>query len=186
MVQDNLQAVYPAKAGDFTQALMELGATVCGPNRRPDCENCPCEAFCLAFRRGRAEVLPVRLPKSGRKMEEKTVFILSCDGAYALRKRPAKGLLAGLWEFPNVPGKLDAEAALEQVEKMGLKPKEIQMQVERKHIFTHIEWGMCGVYVEVSACEGEFVWMPLAEVEADAAMPTAFRQFLPTEKYEKI
>jgi A/G-specific adenine glycosylase len=183
-VQQNLQEIYPAQAGDFTQALMELGATVCGPNRRPDCKNCPCKTFCLG--QGRAEALPVRLPKAGRRTEEKTVFVLSCDGAYALRKRPNKGLLAGLWEFPNVPGKLDTTTALKQVEKFGLKPKEITMQVERKHIFTHIEWDMCGIYIEVATQDGEFTWLSLAEIAAGAALPTAFRQFVPTEISEKM
>ena len=183
-VQEKLGEIYPEQAGDFTQALMELGATVCGPNRRPDCENCPCKAFCLG--QGRAEELPVRLPKAGRRVEEKTVFILSCDGAYALCKRPNKGLLADLWEFPNVSGKLDTTAALEQVEKFGLKPKEITLQVERKHIFTHIEWDMRGVYVEVSTKDGRFTWLTLGEIAAQTALPTAFRQFVPTEISEKM
>ena len=182
-VQQNLQAIYPAQAGDFTQALMELGATVCGPNRRPDCENCPCKTFCLG--QGRAEQLPVKLPKAARKVEEKTVFVLSCDGEYALRKRPDKGLLADLWEFPNVPGKLNATAALEQVEKFGLKPKEITMQVERKHIFTHIEWDMCGIYIEVANRGGAFTWLSLAEIGAGAALPTAFHQFVPVDFFVK-
>ena len=103
-VQQALQAVYPVEAGDFTQALMELGATVCGPNRKPDCHNCPCKTFCLGHQNKTAENLPVKSPKRQRKTEEYTVFVLSCDGKIALQKRPAKGLLAGLWQFPNVKG----------------------------------------------------------------------------------
>jgi len=176
-VQQSLAVIYPDKAGDFTQALMELGATVCGPNRLPDCENCPCNSFCLGYRRKTAAALPIKSPKKQRKTEERTVFILSCEGKYALQKRPNKGLLAGLWQFPNVPNKLDTNAAINQVEKYGIKPQEIRASVERKHIFTHIEWDMRGVYVEVHDCGGDFVWLTAEEVNTQAALPTAFRLF---------
>ena len=176
-ITEALAAVYPSRAGDFTQALMELGATVCGPNRKPDCAHCPCKDFCLGYARGTAESLPVKKAKPQRRREDKTVFILSCDGFYAIGKRPAKGLLAGLWEFPNVSGNLAVEAALAQVEKFGLKPKEILRQVEKKHIFTHIEWHMNGIYVDVKEQGGGFVWMRADQIDAEAALPTAFRQF---------
>lgn len=59
-VQESLAQIYPREAGDFTQALMELGATVCGPNRKPDCEACPCRDLCLGHLHGTAEGLPVK------------------------------------------------------------------------------------------------------------------------------
>ena len=149
-VQKALEKVYPQDAGSFTQALMELGATICGPNRKPDCESCPCKGFCLGYQRGTAEILPTKQPKRQRKTQKLTVFILSCDGRYALQKRPSQGLLAGLWQFPNIPCKLETEAALVCLEEKGLHPREILRQVERKHVFTHIEWDMRGVYVEIS------------------------------------
>ena len=114
-------------------------------------------------------------------MEEKTVFIFSCDGRYALRKRPEEGLLAGLWEFPNVPNKLDTEAALAQAEAFGLRPREIRRQAERKHIFTHIRWEMRGIYLEVAEPVGDFTWLTAEEIEKEAALPTAFRQFWEVE-----
>ena len=176
-VQEKLQKCYPAQAGVFTQALMELGATVCGPNRKPDCGNCPCKGFCLGFRRGTAEHLPVRQPKRRRRVEEKTVFILSCDGRYGLHKRENKGLLTGLWEFPNVSGKLETAGVLDAVERMGLKPREILRTVERKHIFTHVEWDMRGVCLETSDTNSAFAWMTAEQICTQAALPTAFRQF---------
>lgn len=176
-VRDALAAVYPSRAGDFTQALMELGATLCGPNWKPRCEECPCASFCMGHLQGIAERLPVKAPKKGRKIEEKTVFVLSCDGKFALQKRENKGLLAGLWQFPNVQGKLNALASLKEVEQMGLIPVEIKKQVERKHIFTHIEWRMSGIYLEVKEPVGEFLWFTGDEIDSQAALPTAFRQF---------
>ena len=181
-VQQELSAIYPEQAGDFTQALMDLGATVCGPNRLPDCQNCPCNGFCMGYKNQTAENLPVKSPKRQRKIEEYTVFILCCDGKYALQKRPNKGLLAGLWQFPNVSGKLDAQGVLKCVEEFRLKPKEIRLQGERKHIFTHIEWDMRGVYVEVSNCNEAFVWLTETEIRSQAALPTAFRLFLSEDK----
>jgi len=119
----------------------------------------------------------VRLPKRQRRQEGRTVFILSCDGFYALEKRPDTGLLAGLWQFPNVEGKLDVQTALGEVEKMGLRPKEILRKVEKKHIFTHIEWNMSGVYVEVAEKNGSFAWRSGEQIRQENALPTAFRQF---------
>ena len=175
-VTEILGRVYPKQAGAFTQALMELGATVCGPNRAPDCANCPCKNICEAFRNGMAESLPVKAPKRTRRVEEKTVFILSCDGMYALEKRPNTGLLAGLWQFPNTDGKLSVQAALSWVEGNGLKPKEIIRSVERKHIFTHVEWHMCGIYMEVGEKSAAYSWFSADEIKQTAALPTAFRQ----------
>lgn len=182
-ITENLAAVYPDNAGDFTQALMELGATVCGPNRKPDCGNCPCKNFCMAYQNGTTEELPVKKAKPQRRIEDKTVLILSCDGFYAIRKRPAAGLLADLWEFPNIPGKPELSEILSEVEKQGIKVKEILRQVEKKHIFTHIEWHMNGVYMEVKEKTGDFIWMHARTIRAEAALPTAFRQFFEEAGY---
>ena len=182
-VQEALREIYPARAGDFTQALMELGATVCGPNRKPDCGNCPCRSFCQGHKAGTAERLPTKSPKKTRREEDKTVWILSCEGRFALCRRPETGLLAGLWQFPDVPGKLTAEAAIAKVEEMGLKPRNIYRQVEKKHIFTHITWHMTGVYMEVAEPAGGFDWFTEAEIETRAALPTAYRQFWEERAY---
>ena len=107
-----------------------------------------------------------------------TVLILSCDQRLALRKRPDQGLLASLWEFPHVPGHLDTEQALSAVQAFGLKPRELYRQTERSHIFTHIRWNMRGYYVEVDATEKTLCWLTRQQIAEDAALPTAFRQFL--------
>ena len=176
-VTAQLAAIYPQDAGDFTQALMELGATLCGPNRKPDCESCPCKGFCLAFLEGNPQTLPVKSPKKGRRQEDLTVFILSCDGRFALEKRPEKGLLAGLWQFPNLPGDLDTEQALNALRVWGLHPRELFRESRKTHIFTHIQWNMKGIYLEVEAPSGGFQWMTSEEINTQAALPTAFRQF---------
>ena len=176
-VAEMLAEVYPEAAGEFTQALMELGATLCGPNRKPDCESCPCRSFCRGYINGTAMGLPVKLPKRQRKTEDRTLFILSCDGRYALRKRPEEGLLAGLWEFPNVSGMLETADALAAVEAMGLRPREMKRVLEKKHIFTHIQWNMRGYFMEITEAAGEYTWLTGAQIEESSALPTAFRQF---------
>ena len=181
-VRAALEEIYPVRAGDFTQSLMELGATLCGPNRPPECDSCPCAAICLGSRRGTAAALPVRLPKREKRQEDRTVFVLSCDGSFALEKRPPKGLLAGLWQFPNVPGDLSTAQAIEQLESWGITPREVYKEVRRKHIFTHIQWDMKGIYLEVTEPAGPFTWLTAENIRQEAALPTAFRQFWEEEK----
>ena len=182
-VQEQLAGIYPAQAGDFTQALMELGATLCGPNRKPDCVNCPCREFCLGCQRGTAETLPVKNPKKGRRQEDLTVFILRCDHCFALEKRPDTGLLAGLWQFPNREGALDALGAMTWARQQGLKVADIRRISEKKHIFTHIQWNMTGIYLEISEKPEHFQWFAEEEIEKNAALPTAFRQFWEERDY---
>ena len=172
-----LEAIYPENAGDFTQALMELGATLCGPNWKPRCQDCPCREICLGYKRGTADILPVKSPKKEKRQEDRTVFIFRCDGKYALQKRPDRGLLAGLWQFPNISGHFDTQALLSQAEAMGLHILSIHKVIERKHIFTHIIWNMKGVYLDVAEPAGDFRWMTEEEINSQAALPTAFRLF---------
>ena len=84
--------------GAFTQAMMELGATVCLPNGAPLCDTCPARSFCTARLENRVDMLPVKTKKKARRVEERTVWLIFHEGRVALRRRPAKGLLAGLWE----------------------------------------------------------------------------------------
>ncbi len=175
-VQQELEKIYPIdKPGEFTQALMELGATVCVPNGEPKCQVCPCRDFC----RGQDDwqSLPVKLPKKERKQENRTVFVLNCDGLYAIEKRPNKGLLAGLWQFPNVSGFLSPEDAVTWAENAGLHPADVQLQIQRHHIFTHIRWDMRCYYIQVREKGNHFTWLTLSQIDEQAALPTAFRQF---------
>ena len=172
-----LEEIYPKEAGDFTQALMELGATVCGPNRAPDCENCPCRSICQGYLKGTAQQLPVKAPKKEKKQENRTVFLLHCEDKWAIEKRPDKGLLAGLWQFPNESGHLTAEEAIRWAEERGLHPRNVERSIDRHHIFTHIRWDLRGWFLEVGEPAGEYTWMTLHEIDEQAALPTAFRQF---------
>ena len=176
-VRADLAAVYPEEnRGAFTQSLMELGATVCLPNGTPDCKACPCRNFCVS-RDGGWRDLPVKAPKKARRKEQLTVFLLRCGDTLAVRKRGDAGLLAGLWEFPNVPGHLSPEAALKQAEAWGTVPYEIESETHRSHIFTHVEWDMRCFSFRCREASENFVWASEAELDERIALPTAFRQF---------
>ncbi len=172
-----LEAIYPADAGDFTQALMELGATVCGPNHAPECKKCPCSKLCESFHQGCADTLPVKSPKKPRKTEELTLFILNCNGKYAIERRPGTGLLASLWQFPNTPGTLTTAQCMQAMEALDITPVQIHKILNREHIFTHIRWKMQGVYLDVKNEGGDYVWLSEEEIDRTIALPTAFRRF---------
>ena len=140
--REALARVVPTEAGDFTQGLIELGATVCAPNREPMCDVCPLSGCCVAFREGKTNEIPVRSPKKPRRIEERTVFIIRDGNRTALSKRPQKGLLSGLYELPNVEGHLGESEALQYLRSLGFEPLRIQKIENAKHIFTHIEWHM--------------------------------------------
>jgi len=82
-----------------------------------------------------------------------------------------------------VPDKLELAEAIAEVERMGLKPRDILRRVEKKHIFTHVQWNMDGVYMELKEKAGDFVWMDAVRINAEAALPTAFRQFWEETQY---
>lgn len=178
-VASDLQKIYPkGRCGDFTQALMELGATVCVPNGAPLCGGCPLADVCKANLSGTQRSYPVKAEKKPRRVEERTVFILrSTDGKLAICKRPSKGLLAGLWQLPDVSGKLSTQEALEQAAAWGVHPRNILKTVSRTHIFTHIQWNMTGCYIECTE-EARFHWVSPRELEETIGLPTAYRQFL--------
>ncbi len=173
-----LQRVYPQGAcGDFTQALMELGATVCTP-KSPKCEVCPAKDFCRAFKHKTVEKFPVKLPKREKRAEQKTVFYLLCGDRTAIERRQGNGLLAGLWQLPNLAGALTAQQALEQVAAWGAEPLELRQELHRTHIFTHIKWDMvCYVIACKTPCS-RFVWGSREQIQKDYALPTAFRMFV--------
>ena len=123
--------------GDFNQALMDLGATVCLPNAQPKCGECPWQSECLAHQHGKETDFPVTPPKKERKIEKKTVLLIRYDGKYLLHQRAKKGLLAGLYEFPMADGQLTEEEALQEAAALGFKAIRIRDAGAAKHIFTH-------------------------------------------------
>ncbi|MBR3570340.1 MAG: A/G-specific adenine glycosylase [Oscillibacter sp.] len=179
-IESEVRALFPEAEEDariFNQALMELGATLCGPNAAPQCECCPVAGYCLGRERGTAAELPVRAPKKERRLERRTVFVLLRGNRAALRKRPGRGLLAGLWEFPNVEGELSEAEAAEAVASWGLSAADWRGQLSAKHVFTHIEWHMTGYALRVTGEDTQgFSWADAQELQS-YAIPSAFARF---------
>lgn len=168
------------RPGDFNQALMELGAVVCVPNGSPNCEVCPLRELCGALREDKINMLPVKVKKTKRRIEEKTVFLLLADKKVALHKRKEKGLLAGLYEFPNTEGHLSKEQALDWVKEQGLEPIYIEAIEDAKHIFSHVEWHMKAYAVllsgwkEPAAKENSYLFIEPEETKSKYPIPAAF------------
>ena len=101
-ITNKLLEIMPDEAGDFNEGLMELGEKVCLPNTVPLCATCPIQEFCMANKENLTNEIPVRAKKQKRKIENKTVFILKYKNEIAIRKREKTGILANLYEFPNV------------------------------------------------------------------------------------
>ncbi|MGM9663007.1 MAG: A/G-specific adenine glycosylase [Oscillospiraceae bacterium] len=165
------------RPGAYSQALMDLGATVCLAAGEPLCASCPGRELCAAYEQGRTRTLPVRAKKKARRVEELTVLLLLRQGKTALRKRESQGLLASLWEFPNLPGTLSERQTAERLTEMGLTVREWKKSLTAKHIFTHVEWHMQGYALEVAG-DGpdDFVWMDAEALRAHA-VPSAFEKY---------
>ena len=173
------------RPGDFNQSLMELGAMVCLPNGAPKCEVCPLFDQCLAGQHQTWTEYPFKKSAKPRRIEDRTV-LLFLDGTHtAVRKRPKKGLLAGLYEFPNFDGVLSEQEALEEAEKFGVTPLHIQALPPYKHIFSHVEWHITGYAIKIAGNdveqEGEekagLIFADAKTAAERYAIPSAFAEY---------
>ena len=151
----------PDRAGDFNEALMDLGANVCIP-KHPRCDTCPLSAFCEAFHQGRVEELPHRTKKKPQQELCAACAICIRDGKVLLHKRPRTGMLASMWEFPMILADTSEESR-------KLLEKELQGKAEQDlwrytHIFTHRIWHMIAYEMgDIIVPAGEYQWFSAAE-----------------------
>ena len=189
-MEEALEAVIPGNAaGDFDQGLIELGAIVCVPNGHPKCEECPVAQLCEAKRVDLISEIPVKSKGKARRIEKRTVLLFKDGQKIAISKRPSKGLLAGLYELPNVPGHIDRERALEYVRKLGLDPLYIEEMPSSRHIFSHIEWRMEAYRIRVSSLEKakdkDLIFADKEQTGKRYAIPSAFGAYARYIKEEK-
>ena len=180
MEKDLLEIMPENRAGAFNQALMELGATVCLPNGAPLCEACPWKEVCRAQKSGRWRELPVKSKAKARRIEDRTVLVIKAEDKVLLHKRANKGLLAGLYEFPNVEGHLKEEEVITYLKKMGLSPIRLKKLEDSRHIFSHIEWHMTGYAVQIDETEQEYqnmLFVDVKETEEQYPIPAAFSRY---------
>ena len=169
-------------ASDFNQGLIELGALVCVPNGDPRCRECPAAGLCLAREKGIQTRLPVKAKAKARRIEKRTVLIFRDARGVAIRKRPSRGLLAGLYELPNVEGHLTGRQAADYGKSIGLMPVRVRKLEEAKHIFSHVEWHMIGYEMLVDelekSCGAEMIFAKKEELETVYSIPSAFESYM--------
>ena len=174
----------PEKAGDYNQALMELGALVCVPNGAPLCGQCPLAESCLARAAGTTAQLPQKAKPKPRKLVPVTLALVESPAGFLVQQRPQKGLLAGLWQpvLWEDEHLLQAEV-LARLAALGLDTGTAAPAAlpAAKHIFTHIEWLMSGVQLHVPAqsAPAGYVWASREQLRTTYTLPGAFRAYKP-------
>lgn len=181
-----LRKVIPeGSPSDFNQGLIELGAIVCVPNGEPKCQECPVAHLCRAREEGRISEFPVKKKAKARRIEDKTILVFRDDEEIAIGKRDKKGLLAGLYELPNVLGHLSRKEVENYCKEIGLLPIRIKKLPAAKHIFSHVEWHMIGYDIRVDELEKtnkkEFLFIHPGEIEKTYPIPAAFEMYMPKE-----
>lgn len=182
-IRDEVACVVPETcAGEFNQALMDLGATICIPNGQPLCEKCPAAEWCVARKQGNMLTFPVKSEKKPRKIQERTVLLLEYQGKYFIQQRPEKGLLAGLWEFPSEEGALSLEEIKDNLQNAGAGFAEIELLGKGKHIFSHVEWHMLGYLIHLSELPQDIVdrgvLSTIEQIQNKYSIPSAFSVYL--------
>ncbi|ERI06632.1 A/G-specific adenine glycosylase [Aneurinibacillus aneurinilyticus] len=162
----------------FNQALMELGALICIP-RSPRCGSCPVASHCRAREQGVQEALPVKKKaKQGRVEERGVALVRREDGRWLIHKRPESGLLANLWEFPNVECQGEAEArekiSMHMYGAFGVKCTPQDLVMEHSHVFSHLQWNLHTYICRYEGQDGEqgeaavkdrMLWVTIDEME---------------------
>ena len=189
-VEQELNAIIPKnRSGDFNQAMMELGATICIPNGQAKCGECPWREFCQARINDRVLEFPKKTLKKERVIEKKTVLILKDGERVAIHKRPSRGLLAGMYELPMFEGHLKEKEVLKRLKDIGLDVLRIQSLEPAKHIFSHREWHMIGYAIRVDELQkikevnAGFLFIDPKDIEDSYPIPAAFASYV---KYVNI
>lgn len=182
-IEQLLEQVIPAEASsDFNQGLIELGAIVCVPNGEPKCQECPARECCVAYRDGTVMELPVKKKAAARRIEERTILIFRDGETRGIRKRPAKGLLAGLYELPGLDGHLSVDEVIEYSKQIGLTPVRVKPVGKAKHVFSHVEWHMIGYQIQVDelekSCTDNMIFAHPEEIQNRYPIPSAFEKYM--------
>ena len=172
----------PGAPGDYNQALMELGALVCLPGGEPLCGECPLAALCRGRASGRARELPRKAPPKARRVQPVTVFLLRSPEGWLLQRRPAEGLLAGLYQPFALEGQRleSAGEAAAALARLGLEGASLPQPLPAaKHLFSHIEWQMTGWKVELPAQRAPegCLWADEEALRQQYALPGAFKAY---------
>lgn len=162
------------RPGDWNQALMDLGATICVPGT-PDCARCPLQAQCDAYAQGDADQLPIRAAARPPVPVDVGVGLVIADGRVLTIKRDA-ALLKGLWVFLLSEGDSTPEGMARRLEVLGMQANRITPLGEARHVFTHRIWNMQLYRVDLSAVPKRMIgqWAD-AQTLTELPLPTAMK-----------
>ncbi len=183
-VEGMLLDIMPERPGDFNQAIMELGEVVCIPNGNPLCEKCPLREKCQARACDCTEKYPVKAEKKSRRIEKRTILVYEYRGKTGISRRPDKGLLAGLYEFPSLEGSMTPKACKEYLQDFGIEIDCVRSMGTATHIFSHVEWHMKGIHVRLSEEQdlgripGDVIFVTQDELTRKYTLPVAFHYYL--------
>ena len=173
-----------SRSGDFNQAIMDLGATLCLPSN-PHCLDCPLMTECQAYQQNRVDEFPVKRPDKPPRPIKLAVGFLQHEATFLIRRRPERGLLAGMWEFPSLEEVSDDKTSAAQELSLLFQDIGLDVQVgtaewQLTHTFSHLKWLMT-VYRCTMTGSRPDVPLPWLWVER-----TAFKQFTWAGPHGKI
>jgi len=164
----------------FNQALMDIGEMVCLPKALPLCEKCPLRPYCQSAKAG--TMLSYPSPKKAKEKREEswTVLVYDFEGEFALEKRPENGLLASLYQFPILAGKLTLDEVIKALQKEGIAFSEVEDLGTAQHIFSHLVWDLQGyrILLKEKPSKNSWVWASKTMMKKAYPVPSAFRYYL--------
>lgn len=172
-IKEHVKSILPTtRNGDFNQALMEIGAKICLPNGAPLCEICPLKDYCQSYKHQSTHLIPKKRKKKQVPSENKTVLVIEYCDKFMIEQRPAKGLLASMFQFPILDGEYD----IDQVKEL-YQTNNVSSIVSAKHVFTHKVWQMKGYHIKLDEpIDGLFV--SLYDILENYSIPSAFKAFV--------
>lgn len=183
-VEQQILQIMPDRPGDFNQAIMELGEVICIPNGAPLCSQCPIQETCRARADGCQEQYPKKAEKKPRRIEQRTILVFEQEEKIGIQKRPEKGLLAGLYEFPSWEKKRTKKEVSEKLKQLGVENPHIRSLGTAVHIFSHVEWHMKGFHITLKAgtdlqkAAENIMFVTKTDLRQKYSLPTAFHHYL--------
>ena len=179
------------RCGDFNEAIMDIGATICLP-KNPKCTSCPLSGDCDAFLLDIAKEIPLRKRKAASPEIALTFVVLLFEGNVCLHKRPEQGLLANLYEFLRFDGHLQESEVLSALTRIFSDDGQIELSIKplygSRHVFSHLIWNMTGYRVNMvktgsgslllSECRSDYSFIPVSEAR-NLPFATAIKAYVP-------
>ena len=163
------------RPGDYNQALMDLGATICTP-KQPGCALCPVARHCRALAEDAVLEFPRRSAPTTKKAQNWTILLMACESGLLVRRRP-RGLLGGLYEFVALEGHLEGEALSAALAARGFTGvRGLRRLPDAKHVFTHLVWHMRGWRAACDRFPEGYIAIEPKEL-ASLAFPSALRVY---------